>query len=1095
MCGSSNKLDIFAIFSEVQLSKAYHDNYIKNLKKIYRNTDDTIFMRDFLKCLKVVLVGSEKNQTVDLALDFIAKFCTSVDFSSEATSPFLLTIFEFLFQNHDCSNTSVRFNICRLINRIMNNLGANASLEEDICERIITTMINRIQDTNAGVRVQAVLSINRLQDPSDENCRVMKVLLFHLSRDPSAEVRCAVISKIFITKKTLMAILARMRDVKDLVRRDAFIVFSRLSAQNFSIRQRQTILSSGFLDSSPKVQECLKETLLPKWLSACDDNFVNFIRLLNIQDETVLDVAKKCLHVFFNDREKLDLVEYMQGYLVDRTIPYNDLSPELVFVWRALSEYLRSQDIEKNSDLLEQILPELTLLVEYIKGYSLKLSSSPTDDVIKTAKNKFVLETALEMTSLYELADEVGRQNLSQLCVSLLHEPSVHGKTACVVVDRLAWAIPDANERILAIVEVISDLREPFMDIEMAEGDVTQMRNAEVEKTQLRERLEMLNREQSEAAEAEDFMVAKEIQLEIMLLERKLAELDTSGDTSTIGGPVLENIDPEILEKCLLIIKEMVDNKDVTKMTPTLCSLLDNFIRPAFQKNVGNPTVRLLSLELMGMFSLLDASLARKQFIIFCFLISSGSDVALKIVFDMLLKYGLRLFNVGKPDDDVNAELDENSARESSRRDERRSNTDNKNDVINLLASLLDCKTREIRNITADGFCKLFLMGHLRSPKIFASLIAMWFSPMTAEDSEWRQRFGLFLSAFTVTYGAQTVLERAFLPTLQMLFDPDSDSQLAEVDPDSVAQVFVKLTNPDVSPNKSEESTHNRLALKILNEVSKKQPKNEKSEKIRVLMRTLTLLTIQSDDLDYLSDLIARSEKLTHKFNMLGDKTCYRLAVKFSAMVNEVKHLSEKNTKSEICNTLDQTNSKVSFNTESAMKENSNLAPSTKDSLADLSEVNENESRIDISCLEKENESDSDNSSSMNDDNSIIYIPKRKNADETDVVPCSDDDDDDDDDNNDGAHQPSETPSSDVAHKNSLRTSVVPSSDVSDCLSTSSQDCSISTRLSSASSRATRSQRKVARQDFGKNSQELSNSAADSPIIRSTRSARKTRRN
>ncbi|XP_039281661.1 condensin complex subunit 3 [Nilaparvata lugens] len=1006
MSENSKKMDIFTIFYEAQLSRAYHDNYIKKLKKIYKITDDNVFMSDFLKCLKVVLVGSEKFQTVDLALDFIAKFSTSVDVSSEATSPFLIALFEFLFQNHDCSNTSVRFNVCRLINRIMINLGANASLEEDICERIITTMINRIQDTVAGVRVQAVLAINRLQDPSDENCRVMKA----------------------------------------------------------------------------KVQECLKETLLPKWLKVCNDNFVNFVRLLNIQDETVLDVAKKCLHVFFDDREKLDLVEYMQGYLVDRTIPYNDLSPELVFVWRTLSEYLRSHDLEKSSDLLEQILPELTLLVEYIKGYSLKLSSSPTDDVIKTAKNKFVLQQLLEMTSLYELADEVGRLNLSQLCVSLLHEAGVQGKTACVVVDRLGWAIPDANDRILAIVEVISDLREPFMDMETAEGDLTQMRNAEVEKTQLRERLELLNREQNEAAEAEDFMVAKEIQLEIMLVERKLAELDTSAsaDTSIIGAPVLENIDPIILEKCLLIIREMVDNKDVTKMTPTLCSLLDNFIRPAFQKNVANPTVRQLSLELMGMFSLLDAGLARKQFIIFCFLISSGSTVALKIVFDMLLKYGLRLFNVGKPDDDVNAEADANTSRDE------RSSTENKNDVINLLASLLDCETRETRNITADGFCKLFLMGHLRSPKILASLIAIWFSPITAEDSEWRQRFGLFLSAFTVTYGAQTVLERAFLPTLQMLFNPDaSDSQLADVDPDSVAQVFVKLTHPDVVSNKTEDSAHNRIALKILEEVSKKQPKNEKSEKIRVLMRTLTLLTIQSDDLDYLSDLISRSEKLTHKYNMLGDKTCYRLAVKFTAMVNDVKHLSEKNTKSEICNTLDQTNSKVSIKTESSMEETSNVQSSAKDRLADSSAPTENASRIDISGSEQNNESDSENSSSS----SISCYPPapRKNTsiELPEIVPCSDEGEEDDDDN---ASEPLDTPNicTSPRNKNMFRLSQAPSSDVSDCLSISSQDCSVSTRSSSQSVGARRSQRKVARQDLDENSQ--------NSFTRSTRSARQTRR-
>lgn len=58
------------------------------------------------------------------------------------------------------------------------------------------------------------------------------------------------------------------------------------------------------------------------------------------------------------------------------------------------------------------------------------------------------------------------RRNFSQLCITLLKDPQVTIKSVPIVVKRLSWAMPDVTERIAAIVELISDLRDPFLDMD-----------------------------------------------------------------------------------------------------------------------------------------------------------------------------------------------------------------------------------------------------------------------------------------------------------------------------------------------------------------------------------------------------------------------------------------------------------------------------------------------------------------------------------------------------------------------------------------------------------------------------------------------------
>lgn len=74
-------------------------------------------------------------------------------------------------------------------------------------------------------------------------------LIFHFN-DPSPAVRRAVVSSIALNKLTIGHILARTRDVNDNVRRNAYLVFSKIKALNLTIKYRVTILERGLQDRS-----------------------------------------------------------------------------------------------------------------------------------------------------------------------------------------------------------------------------------------------------------------------------------------------------------------------------------------------------------------------------------------------------------------------------------------------------------------------------------------------------------------------------------------------------------------------------------------------------------------------------------------------------------------------------------------------------------------------------------------------------------------------------------------------------------------------------------------------------------------------------
>lgn len=171
---------IAQIFNNSQQSAADHPKLVKTLRKVYDQFENQdAFLQHFINCFKCALVHGERETAVNLCLDFAAKFATSFELGNEdpdaACHPFYEGLFEFLLSHHNVKSQAVRFRVCQFINRLLEELSESASINAELFDKIYDAMLERIQDRIASVRVQAVVALQRLQDPTNKECPVIKV--------------------------------------------------------------------------------------------------------------------------------------------------------------------------------------------------------------------------------------------------------------------------------------------------------------------------------------------------------------------------------------------------------------------------------------------------------------------------------------------------------------------------------------------------------------------------------------------------------------------------------------------------------------------------------------------------------------------------------------------------------------------------------------------------------------------------------------------------------------------------------------------------------------------------------------------------------
>ncbi|XP_057377036.1 condensin complex subunit 3-like [Daphnia carinata] len=852
---------IAEIFNKSQHSVADHPKLLKHLRKVYDQIDDVdTFFQDFVDCLKCLLIHGERQTAVNLCLDFSAKFATSFELEKDPDEddadchPFYEKLFDFILSKHNVRSQAVRFRVCQFINRLLEELSESASINAELFEKIYDAMLERIQDRIASVRVQAVVALQRLQDPTNKECPVIKALVFHLERDPHPEVRRAVLKALGCNYFTLEFVLIRLRDVKDLVRRQAYIFISeRVHVRTLSIANRVTILNLGLNDKSPAVTAMVQNKLIPAWITAMEGSIFNFLRGLDV--EGCSDIAVKVLQVWL---KTLNYKEITTQLPMDdeKLVTIDTLKPEVALYWCTAVGYLHSEGVHA-ADVLETIMPEMTAFGKYVKDFvTAKLAEK---DEMEVLSMEFTVGKLLEMAQYFDLADEAGRLNFRRDLCELLQNEKTSPSLTRTMVKCISLIEPNLDVRITKLLEVISELREPLTQAEVLIPEAEQRKN-KLEIAQCRVQLNELKEELEQAVEKQNFVGAQEIKQNIVILETKLNELCSRPTTHDVEIFREERDDPLTLLKCLSIVCELLKNSPMLKLTKELDQLLTSLILPCVERI--DPAVRNAAFEALGCLCTCDLELAQQRLLLFVQAVQMDHQVlqitTAKVLFDLVQLFGLSSF------------------------EDQESGTS----LASVLTDLLDNEDADVQTIAVEGFAKLLIASRIESSMILSRLVIFLFHPLTEENVRLRQVLHVFFPFFaSMDIAHQQQLESAYLPTIKTIQKAPCTSPLAEMDITQVVKFFVDLTQESLLVSKPEvdHTIHDQLALKLCTESLRFPDSNES----KVYLKALLHLNMSFSNPSNTRDLHSIIQKMLRK---MKERSSIRLVEQFEAIVK--KHLT-----------------------------------------------------------------------------------------------------------------------------------------------------------------------------------------------------------
>ena len=96
------------------------------------------------------------------------------DKDAEDLPLFLYRLFAWLLDHHEVEGADARLRVCQLINKLLKYMGEEAAIDDDLYNKIYDGMLERLKDKVAEIRSQAVTALQRLQNPKDEHCPIIR---------------------------------------------------------------------------------------------------------------------------------------------------------------------------------------------------------------------------------------------------------------------------------------------------------------------------------------------------------------------------------------------------------------------------------------------------------------------------------------------------------------------------------------------------------------------------------------------------------------------------------------------------------------------------------------------------------------------------------------------------------------------------------------------------------------------------------------------------------------------------------------------------------------------------------------------------------
>lgn len=831
--------------------------------------------------MQVCLAVKDNSRNVINTLDFVVTFAMSLppdpdaedsrvddedDAENVSLSAFALKILDHCLKIVEAVSKHVRYHVCQLIDKMLKSMPDNAIVDDYVLDSIQKAMIARCTDKAPKVRTQAMYAMGRLQEPNNPDCCIQRLYKFHMNRDPCADVRAAVIQCMSVTRDNINQVIRRVDDINNNVRKAAYLYLSKVSVNVFSIRHRVEFMQKGLSDDFAMVRTAALG-MLDKWCDHYDNNYSKLLEALEAQ--TFESTSIKVLNVIFGRSERDKLIKQIPLDKERKLIPIDELTSETALYWRCLIEYLNKESCEEK---LDECRPELSKFCAYILEYQ-SMMNSTSSNATKQSCQVFTLCQLYKIAMVYDLSDEVGRRNLDKLIRETLQSDKCPVSIIELITLYYEKVEPDVDKRVEQLTHIISEIRSPSMKpnvvIEQLSDEEQHQRKMLQSKKQLE--LRSLENEMYRKTAEQDFIEAQKIKEKIIELQKEVKELAVNPIVMMEEENIEQRDDPDTMMRCLTIACCMVQVRSVTTLNSILRSLYDNLVLPSL--NHTDAEVQLLTLKTNGIFLWLDEQLAKERFWHYLLIFTHEEVnvdfciVSLKVVFDLLIRYGLETFDCINDDTSTNDTTTDVSRRSRKGRTSNRLHTQTSESIsglsllsenqdknfITIMTALCDNSDDSIRTIATEGLCKLLLAQRLSSVNLVSRLVIMLFNPANEGATQLLKALRTFFSLYPNVKNIQDVLERAFMPTLRTISHAPNESPLLAIELENVAGFILQIIDYARSKSAAQDhSAHNNLAVAILAEALTSDNDIDRS----VLLKSLKHLNVDITSDQMKKDLI-----------------------------------------------------------------------------------------------------------------------------------------------------------------------------------------------------------------------------------------------
>ncbi|XP_074552794.1 condensin complex subunit 3 [Halichoeres trimaculatus] len=916
---ADNELEIKEAFQRAQKGHTNKAKMVASLNSKYSKLEDkTLFHEEFIHYMKYAMIVYKREPTVENVIEFVARFATSFQSSPkteeeeqedgeeeneevEDDHPFLSFIFNFLLESHKANSHAVRFRVCQLINKLLGSMAENAQIDDDLFDRIHQAMLIRVTDKFPNVRIQAALAMTRLQQPKDPDCPTINAYLLILENDTNAEVRRAVLSCIAMSPRTLPKVLKRTRDIKENVRKLAYQVLAeKVHIKALTIAQRVSLLQQGLRDTSEAVRDVVCSRLLPSWLLRLDGDIIELLHRLDVENcaQTAMDMLK----AIFKSMPPEELLQNRMQLDERKLIPADSLSCETVLYWRALCEFIKAKG-DDGDEMLEQVLPDAATYADYLYGFlkSLPMLSEEQradfNQLELVMTKEFISQQLIYLIGCLDTNEEGGRKRVLAVLQEMLALPQTPSSLVSLLTEKLLTLIPDDNRRIQTVAEIISDVREPIMEVSQP-VDENESRRQQVQLAEVKVRIMEAKQTLEDCIAAQDFSRAAELKDSITELENSrnniIQEIAASSQPTDKEVRTEKN-DPETLLRCLTMCAELLKQMNIkTRIGPTISALMSSLILPSIAN--AHPAVRNTAVVCLGTCTLHSKELAKTHMVLLL-QIAQLDEIkirisALRAIIDLLLLFGFQLLS------DTAATQTAPASQSPERQEEDAPVTEEKGDapedtaqsILMMLSEFLDSEVSDLRTETAEGLAKLMYTGRISSAKMFSRLVLLWYNPVTEDDTRLRRCLGVFFQLYARESRAhQEVVEESFLLTVRTLMNAPATSPLAEVDINNVVELLVELTRPSAlikpSTNTEEVCVHDYLAVRMCGEMLK----DPTAPEVRLYAKTISNLELSRDE-SVRKDLQTLLQQLVQ---VVKDRVCLRALEKMVCQLVDSREQAE----------------------------------------------------------------------------------------------------------------------------------------------------------------------------------------------------------